>query len=123
MDLAAPQSELTVQTTVIRGTTLVAEAVQHVSEQGKKLGAVQPVTTEPSIGSKGGVGVVIHLSKQGGNESTFHLSNRDNKPKLQNKPRRQQNVNSDSVFSKDNLAKLHRLRLVQNQEKRTIRKW
>jgi hypothetical protein len=24
---------------------------------------VQPVTTEPSIGSKGGVGVVIHLSK------------------------------------------------------------
>jgi hypothetical protein len=63
MDLAAPQPELTVWTAVIRGKPRVAKAVQHVSEQGGKPGAVQPVTTEPSIGSKGGVGVVIHLSK------------------------------------------------------------
>jgi hypothetical protein len=41
----------------------MAEAVQHVPEQGEKSGAVQPVTTEPSVGSRGGVGVVIHLLK------------------------------------------------------------
>jgi hypothetical protein len=83
MDLAAPQPELMVQTATVCGKTRVAEAVQHVSKQGRKPGAVQPVTTEPSIGSKGGVGVVIHLSKTGRNESTFHPSNRGNKPKLQ----------------------------------------
>jgi hypothetical protein len=37
--------------------------VQHIPDQGGKIGAVQPVTMEPSIGSEGGVGVVIHLSK------------------------------------------------------------
>jgi hypothetical protein len=63
MDLAAPQTELTVRTATVRGEPRVAEAVQHVPEQGGKPGAVQPVTTEPTIGSKGGVGVVIHLSK------------------------------------------------------------
>jgi hypothetical protein len=63
MDLAAHQPELTVQTTTVRGKPRVAEAVQHVLEQGGKPGAVQPITTKPSIGSKGGVGVVIHLSK------------------------------------------------------------
>jgi hypothetical protein len=56
MDLAAPQSELTVRTTTVRGKTHVAEAVQHVPKQGRKPGAVQPITTEPSVGSKGGVG-------------------------------------------------------------------
>jgi hypothetical protein len=91
---------------MVRGKPRVAEAVQHVLKQGGKPSAVQPITTEPSIGSKGGVGVVIHLSKQGRNESTFHPSNKGNKSKLQNKPRRQQNVNSDSVFSNFNLAKL-----------------
>jgi hypothetical protein len=106
MDLAVPQPELMVRTAAIRGKTRVAEVVQHVPEQGGKPRAVQPVTTEPSVSSKGGIGVVIHLSKQGRNESTFHPLNRDNKPKLQNKPRRQQNVNSDSVFSNNNLAKL-----------------
>jgi hypothetical protein len=63
MDLAAPQSKLTVRAAAIRGKPCVTEAVQHVPEQGGKPGAVQPVTTEPSIGSKGGVRVVIHLSK------------------------------------------------------------
>jgi hypothetical protein len=41
----------------------VAKMVQHVPEQGGKTGAVQPVTTEPSVGSKDGVVVVIYLSK------------------------------------------------------------
>jgi hypothetical protein len=63
MDLAAPQPELTVWTAMVRGKTRVAEAVQHVPKQDRKPGAVQPVTTEPAVGSKGGVGVVIHLSK------------------------------------------------------------
>jgi hypothetical protein len=63
MDLAAPQPELTVRTATVRGKTCVAEAVQHIPKQGRKPGAVQPVTTEPSVGSKGGVGVIIHLSK------------------------------------------------------------
>jgi hypothetical protein len=63
MDLTVPQPKLMVQTATVRGKTRVAEAVQHVPKQGGKPGAVQPVTTEPSIGSKGGVGVVIHLSK------------------------------------------------------------
>jgi hypothetical protein len=63
MDLAAPQPELTVRTATVRGKPCVAKVVQHVPEQGGKPGAVQPVTTEPSVGSKGGVGVVIHLPK------------------------------------------------------------
>jgi hypothetical protein len=63
MDLAAPQPELTVRMATVRGKTRVAEAVQHVSKQGRNPGAVQPITTEPSVGSKGGVGLVIHLSK------------------------------------------------------------
>jgi hypothetical protein len=63
VDLAAPQPELMVRTAVIRGKPHVAEAVQHAPKQGGKPGAVQPVTTEPTISSKGGVGVVIYLSK------------------------------------------------------------
>jgi hypothetical protein len=63
MDLAAPQSELTARMAAVRGKPHVAEAVQHVSKQGGKPGVVQPVTTEPSVGSKGGIGVVIHLPK------------------------------------------------------------
>jgi hypothetical protein len=50
-----------VQVVTIRGKPRVAKTVQHVSEQGGKPGAGQPVTTEPSVGSKGGVGVVIHM--------------------------------------------------------------
>jgi hypothetical protein len=63
MDLAVPQPELTVRMATVRGEPRVAEAVQHVSEKGGEPGVEQPITTEPSIGSKGGVGVVIHLSK------------------------------------------------------------
>jgi hypothetical protein len=63
MDLAAPQPELMVRAAAIRRKPRVAKAVQHVPEQGQKPGAVQPVTTESSVGSKGGVGVVIHLLK------------------------------------------------------------
>jgi hypothetical protein len=63
VDLVAPQPKLMVRTTTVRGKPHVAEAVQHVPEQGGKPEVVQPVTTEPSVGSKGGVALVIHLSK------------------------------------------------------------
>jgi hypothetical protein len=63
MDLAAPYPKLTVRTVTVRRNPRVAEAVQHVPKQDGKPGAVQPVTTESSVSSKGGVGVVIHLSK------------------------------------------------------------
>jgi hypothetical protein len=53
--------------------------VQHISEQGREAGTVQPVATKPSVRSEGGVGVVSIYRKQGRNESTFPLSNRDNK--------------------------------------------
>jgi hypothetical protein len=63
MDLTAPQPELTIRAATVHGEPRVAEVVQHIPEQGEKPRVVQPVTTEPSVGSKGGVGVVIHLSK------------------------------------------------------------
>jgi hypothetical protein len=61
MDLAAPQTELTVRAAAIRGNPRVAEVVQHFLEQVGKPETVQPITIKPSISSKGGVGVVIHL--------------------------------------------------------------
>jgi hypothetical protein len=63
MDLAAPQPALMIRMATVCGNPRVAEAVQDVLEQGGKIGAVQPITTKPSVGSEGGVGVVIHLSK------------------------------------------------------------
>jgi hypothetical protein len=63
MYLVAPQPELTVRMATVRGEPCVAKALQHVSEQGGKPGAVQPVTTEPSVSSKSDVVVVIHLLK------------------------------------------------------------
>jgi hypothetical protein len=63
MIIAVPQPELMVRVAMVRRKSRVVETVKHVPEQGGKPGVVQPVATEPSIGSKGGVGVVIHLSK------------------------------------------------------------
>jgi hypothetical protein len=63
MDLAAPQPELTVWTAMLCRYPHIAKVVQHVPEQGGKIGVVQPITTEPSVGSKGEIGVVIHLLK------------------------------------------------------------
>jgi hypothetical protein len=72
---------------MVRGSPCVAETVQHVPEQGQETGTVQPIATKPSVGSESGIGVVIHLSKIREKRQqtimTFHLSNRDNKPKLQ----------------------------------------
>jgi hypothetical protein len=79
MDLATSMPELTVQEATVCGSRCVVKAVQHISEQGREAGTVQPVATKPSVRSEGGVGVVSIYQKQGRNESTFPLSNRDNK--------------------------------------------
>jgi hypothetical protein len=63
VDLVASTPEFTVQASAVCGSPCVAKAVQHILKQGGKAKTVQPVTTEPSVGSEGGVGVVIHLSK------------------------------------------------------------
>jgi hypothetical protein len=63
IDLAASQPELMVRVAMVRGKPCVAKMVQHVPKQGGKPGAVQPATMLPSVDSKGGVGVVIYLSK------------------------------------------------------------
>jgi hypothetical protein len=63
MDLAAPQPELTVRAATVRGKTRVAEATQTHPGAGWEIRVVQPITTKPFVGSKGGVGVVVHLSK------------------------------------------------------------
>jgi hypothetical protein len=52
-----------IRMTTVRGSPRVAKAVQHVPEQHQKNGTVQPVATKPSVSSKGGVGVVVHLLK------------------------------------------------------------
>jgi hypothetical protein len=42
IDLAVPQPKLTIQAAMVRGKTHVAETVQHVPEQGGKLGRCNP---------------------------------------------------------------------------------
>jgi hypothetical protein len=64
VDPKASMLKLTVRAATIRESPRVTEMVQHVSEQGRKLGTVQPIATVPSVGSEGGVGVVVHLSKK-----------------------------------------------------------
>jgi hypothetical protein len=64
VDLAASTPELTVWATTENGSPRVAKAVQQILKQGGKAGVVQPIAMEPSVGSEGGIGVVIHLSKE-----------------------------------------------------------
>jgi hypothetical protein len=63
VDLTASTPELTVRVATVHGGPRVAKVVQHALKQGREAGMVQPITTKPSIGSEGGIGVVIHLSK------------------------------------------------------------
>jgi hypothetical protein len=63
VDPEAFAPELTVRVAMVCRSPCVTEAVQHIPEQGPKLGMVQPVTTVPSVSSEGGIGLVIHLSK------------------------------------------------------------
>jgi hypothetical protein len=63
MDLAMPKPKLTVWAAMVCRNPCVAKMVQHVLEQGGKTGTVQTITMELSVGSEGGIGVVVHLSK------------------------------------------------------------
>jgi hypothetical protein len=63
MDLAAPKPKLTVRATTVCRNPRVAKMMQHVPEQGRETETMQPITMKPSVGSEGGIRVVIHLSK------------------------------------------------------------
>jgi hypothetical protein len=56
VDLTTSTPKLTVRVTMVRRSPRVAEMVKHVPEQGQKVGTVQHVATEPSVGPEGGVG-------------------------------------------------------------------
>jgi hypothetical protein len=95
MDHATPKPEVTVCSTTVCGGPRVAKAVQHVPEQGGKTGAVQPVATEPSVGSEGGIGVVIYLSKIREKRINISSIEQTQQTKTPKKPPRQ-NSNPDS---------------------------
>jgi hypothetical protein len=76
---------------------------------------VQPITTEPAVGPEGVIGVVIHLSKQGRNESIFCPLNRDNKLEL--KINHHDNTSTQILIqTDDDLAKFCCVKPVQNVE-------
>jgi hypothetical protein len=121
VDLAASTPELTVWAAMVCGSLCVTKTVEHVPEQGRKVETVQPVTTEPSVGPEGGVGVVVHLLKTRKNESTFHPLNRDIKPEL----KRNHHDNTSTqilLLTGDNLTKLWYVKPMQNLENYLIPK-
>jgi hypothetical protein len=121
MDLAASTLKLTVRATTVRRSPRVAETVEHILEQGRKAGTMQPVATEPSVGPESGIGVVIHLSETRKKESTFHPLNRDIKPEL----KRNHHDNTSTqilLLTGDNFAKLCCIKPVQNLENYLIPK-
>jgi hypothetical protein len=83
--------KLIVWTAMVHGSPRVVKAVQHVSEQHRKTGTVQPVATKLSVGSEGGVGVVVHLSKT--KEKWINISSIE-----QRQPPTQYNLNEKSKF-------------------------
>jgi hypothetical protein len=95
VDLTASTPELMVWVATVRGSPRMAKMLEHVPEQSWNAGTVQPITTEPSIGPEGGVGVVIHLSKTGKKRINISSVEQRKQPKIQNKQPRQ-HVNSDS---------------------------
>jgi hypothetical protein len=96
VDLIACTPELMVRTTTVWMSTVcrssyVAKAVQHVLKQQRETGTVKPVTTKPSIDSKDGVGVVVHMSKT--KEKRINISSIE-----QRQPPTQYNPNEKSKF-------------------------
>jgi hypothetical protein len=63
VDLIASMPELMIWAAMVHESPRVTETMQHIPEQGRETGMVQPISTKPSAGYEGGVGVVIHLSK------------------------------------------------------------
>jgi hypothetical protein len=86
VDLVASTLELTVWATMVRVSPRVAKTVQHLPEQGREAGTVQPVATVPSVGSEGGVGVIIHLSKTREQQINISSIEQRQQTKTLNKP-------------------------------------
>jgi hypothetical protein len=95
VDLTASTPGITLQVTTVRGSPCVAETVKHIPEQGRKARTVQPVTTEPSVGPEGGVGVVIYLSTTRKKQIIISSMEQRQQTRTQKKPPRQ-HVNSGS---------------------------
>jgi hypothetical protein len=90
VDLTVSTPKLTVWVATVRRDPRVAKVVQHVPEQGRKARTVQPIAMNPSVGSVGGVGVVVHLSKtrdrrvnissiEQRQQTKFHINHNDKK--------------------------------------------
>jgi hypothetical protein len=108
VDLAASTPKLTVWVTMVRGSHRVAETVKHVLEQGRKAKMVQPVTTEPSVGPEGGVGVAIHLSITRKKQIIISSTEQRQQARTQKKPPRQHvNSDSDSDRQRSRKTRLH----------------
>jgi hypothetical protein len=81
---------------------------------------VQPITTEPSIGLEGGVGVVVHLSKI--RKKQINISSIEQR---RNQNSRDHNDNTSTqilIQTDDDLAKLSFVKTVQNLENYLIPK-
>jgi hypothetical protein len=121
MDRKESMPELTVRATTVCGSPLVAETVKHIPEQGRKAGMVQPIATEPSVGPKGGVGVVIHLSTTRKKRTIISSIEQRQQPELK---RNHHDYTSTQILTQtdDNPAKLGRVKMVQNLENYLIPK-
>jgi hypothetical protein len=104
VDLIASTPELTLREAMVHGSPRVTKMVQHVPKQGWETGMVQPIATKPSIGSEGGVGVIIHLLKI--REKWINISSIEQRQQTKTpiKPL-QQNVNSDSDLDRQRSRK------------------
>jgi hypothetical protein len=90
---------------MVRGSPRVAKAVQHVPEQHQKNGTVQPVATKPSVSSKGGVGVVVHLLKIKEKQINISCIEQRQPPSQYNLQREKKNSNCTAgriLFQTDN---------------------
>jgi hypothetical protein len=107
MDLTTSTSELTIWAITVRRSPRVAKTVKHVPKQGRKAQTVQPITTEPSVGLEGGVGVVIHLSNTRKKQIIISSTEQIRQTRAQKKPPRQ-HVNS---YSDSNRRRSHKTRM------------
>jgi hypothetical protein len=95
-----------VRVTTVRGGPRVAKVVQHIPEQSGKAGVVQPVATEPSVGSEGGVWVVVHLSKIREKQINISSIQQRQQTKLQTN-HHNKTLTQILIWTDDDLAKLY----------------
>jgi hypothetical protein len=103
VDLAASTPEFTVWATMVRGSPHVAEMVEHVPELGWKARMEQPIIMEPSISPKGGVGVVVHLSKT--RKKRITISSTEQRQQTRTQKKSPQHINLDSDLDRQRSRK------------------